>query len=81
MRKGSSLGFSGGLVGVALGGAAGASGRQALGIVGAGVAVGMIGGLFLTKGTDIRVGQGSILRIKFLKAATLPVVQQPGTVR
>jgi hypothetical protein len=78
MRKGSSLGFSGAIVGVAVGGAAGASGRQALGIGGIGLAAGMIGGLLLTKGTEIRVGPGSILRIKFLKPATLPIVQQPG---
>lgn len=81
MRKGSSLGLSAGFLGAALGGAAGASGRQALGIGGVGVAVGMIGGILLTKGSDIRVGPGSILRIRFLNAATLPVIQQPGTVR
>lgn len=81
MRKGSSLGLSAGLVGVLLGGAAGASGRLALGIGGVGLAAGMIGGLLLTKGSEIRVGPGSILRIKFLKQATLPVIQQPGTVR
>jgi hypothetical protein len=79
--KGASLGFSTGLVGVALGGAAGSSGRQALGIAGIGVAVGLIGGVLVTKGSEIRAAQGSILRIKFLKAATLPVVQQSGTVR
>ena len=78
MRKGSSLGFSGAIVGVALGGAAGASGRQALGIGGSGVAAGMIAGLLLTKGSDIRIGPGTILRIKFLMPATLPVIQQPG---
>ena len=81
MRKGASLGLSGAFVGVLLGGAAGASGRQALGIGGAGLAAGMIGGILLTKGSEIRVDPGSILRIKFLKAATLPVIQQPGTVR
>ncbi len=65
MRKGTSLGLSAGIVGVVLGGAAGASGRQALGIGGAGVAAGMIGGALLTKGSEIRVAQGAILRIKF----------------
>lgn len=81
MSKGASLGLSAGIVGVVLGGAAGVSGRQALGIGGVGLAAGMIGGLLLTKGSEIRVGQGSILRIRFLKPATLPVVQQPGTLR
>jgi hypothetical protein len=81
MRKGASLGFSAGFVGVALGGAAGGSGRQALGIGGIGMAAGMIAGLLLTKGTEMRVAQGSILRIKFLKPATLPVVQQTTATR
>jgi hypothetical protein len=76
--KGSSLGWSGALIGALLGGAAGASGRQALGIGGAGLAAGMIGGLLLTKGREIRVGQGSILRIRFLQPATLAIVQHPG---
>lgn len=81
VRKGTSLGVSAGFLGAALGGAAGASGRGVLGIGAAGVAVGMIGGVLFTKGGEIRAGAGSILRIKFLKAVTLPVVQQPGTVR
>ena len=81
MRKGTSLGLGVGIVGLVLGGAAGSSGRQALGIGGLGMAAGMIGGIVLTKGSDIRVSEGSILRIKFLKAATLPIPQQPGTVR
>lgn len=76
MRRGTSLGFSAGFVGLILGGAAGASGRQALGIGGVGMAAGMIGGILLTKGQEISIGQGSILRIKFLKPATLPVIQQ-----
>lgn len=73
MRKGSQLGLSTGVAGAALGGAAGASGRQAIGIGASGLAIGMIAGLLLTKGSEIRVGPGSILRIKFLKPVTLPV--------
>lgn len=79
--KGSSLGWSGAFVGALLGGAAGASGRHALGIGGAALAAGMIGGLLLTKGSEIRVGQGSILRIRFLQPATLAIVQYPGSLR
>jgi hypothetical protein len=79
MRKGTSLGFSTALISVLLAGSAGASGRQALGIGGVGMAAGMIGGILLTKGSEIRAAQGSILRIKFLKPTTLPVVQQPRT--
>jgi len=81
VRKGSEVGFSAGIVSAALGGAAGASGRLALGLGSALVATGMVAGLLLTKGREIHAGQGSILRIKFLKAATLPVIQQPGTGR
>ena len=81
MRKGTSLGLSVGIVGLVLGGAAGSSGRQALGIAGVGMAAGMLGGIVLTKGSEIRFSLGSVLRIKFLKAATLPVIQQPGPVR
>jgi hypothetical protein len=80
MRRGTSLGFSIGIVGLVLGGAVGISGRQALGIGGVGMAAGMIGGVVLTKGREISVSQGSILRIRFLQPATLPVLQQPGTV-
>jgi hypothetical protein len=81
MRKGTSLGLSVGIVALVLGGAAGSSGRQALGIAGVGMAAGMLGGIVLTKGSEIRVAQGSVLRIRFLKAATLQISQQPGTVR
>lgn len=73
MRKGSQLGLSGGILGAALGGAAGASGRQALGIGASGFAIGMIAGLLFTKGSEIRVAPGAILRIRFLKPVTLPV--------
>ncbi len=79
MRKGTSLGLSVGMVGLLLGGSAGASFRQVLGIGGIGMATGMIGGILLTKGNEIRAGSGSILRIRFLKPATLPVLQQPTT--
>lgn len=76
-RRGAQLGVSGGIAGAVLGGAAGASGRQVLGIGGAGLAVGLIAGLILTKGKDIRVMPGAILRIKFSKPVTLPVTAAP----
>lgn len=79
MRKGAGLGLSGSIVGIALGGAFGASGRQVLGIGGAGAGVGMIAGLVLTKGREISVGPGATLRIKFLKPVTLPFIRQPET--
>jgi hypothetical protein len=73
MGKGSQLGLSGGILGAALGGAAGASGRQVLGIGASGFAIGVIAGLLFTKGSEIRVAPGAILRIKFLKPVVLPV--------
>lgn len=58
-RRGGQIGLAGGFAGAALGGAAGASGRQVFGIGGASLAVGMIAGLLLTKGNDIRVRPGA----------------------
>ena len=75
MHKGASLGISGAFAGLLIAGAAGASGRQALGIGGVGIAAGMIGGVLLTKGSEIRLAAGNILRIRFLKAATFPIAQ------
>jgi len=78
MRKGSQIGFSTGIVGAAIGGAVGASGRGVLGIGGFGLAGGMIAGLLFTKGSEIRIAPGAILRIKFLKPVTLPVLADAG---
>src|ERR1041384_243146 len=72
-HRGAQMGLSGGFVGAALAGAAGASGRQVLGVGAASIAVGMIAGLFLTKGSDIRLRPGVILRIKFSKPVTVPL--------
>jgi hypothetical protein len=79
MSRGTSLGGSAGFVGALLGGASGATGRHLLGIGGAGMAAGMIGGLLLTKGNAIRVNQGTILRIRFLKHVALPVQEVSST--
>lgn len=43
---------------------------------GAGIVGGLLGGLFLTKGGDVKVAPGAIFRIKFVKPLTLPVIQQ-----
>lgn len=76
-QRGAQIGLAGGITGAVLGGAAGASGRQVLGIGGGGVAVGMIAGLLITKGSDIRVRPGAILRIKFSKPVTLSLPPAP----
>lgn len=72
-RRGAQLGLGAGVAGAVLGGAAGASGRQVLGVGGGGLAVGMIAGMLLTKGSDIRARPGAILRIKFIEPIVLPV--------
>jgi hypothetical protein len=73
MSRGTSLGLSAGFIGALLGGAAGASSRHLIGIGGIGMAAGMIGGILFTKGSEIRVAQGAILRIAFQKPATFTV--------
>jgi len=79
MSRGTSLGGSAGFVGALLGGASGASGRHLLGIGGAGMAAGMIGGILLTKGNAIRVSQGTVLRIRFQKPAAFPIQEGSST--
>ena len=79
LSRGTSLGSAAGFVGALLAGASGASGRQVLGLGGAGMAVGMIGGILLTKGNAIRVNQGTILRIRFLKPAAFPIQEDSAT--
>jgi len=79
MSRGTSLGTSAGFIGALLGGAAGGGGRQLLGIGGAGMAAGMIAGILLTKGSEIRVNQGTILRIRFLKPAAFPIQEDSAT--
>jgi len=79
MSKGTSLGMSAGFVGTLLGGAGGATSRHLMGIGGASMAAGMIGGILFTKGKEIRVAQGTILRIKFLRPATFTVQQDSST--
>jgi hypothetical protein len=71
--RGAQIGLFGGVAGAALGGAAGASGRQVLGIGAGGAAAGMIAGLLFTKGSEIRVRPGAILRIKFTRPVTMPM--------
>lgn len=42
---------------------------------GAAIGAGMVGGLLLTKGGEVRLAPGAILRIEFVKSLTLPVTQ------
>src|SRR5262249_20236433 len=68
VERGAVIGSAGALATVLMGGGGPAAG--------AGLAGGMLGGLLLTKGGDVRVGPGAVFRIKFAKPLTLPVIQQ-----
>jgi hypothetical protein len=43
---------------------------------GVGIAGGMLGGLLMTKGAEIRLDPGTILRVQFERSITLPVIQK-----
>jgi hypothetical protein len=57
---------------VILAGGGGAAGAAALG-------GGLLAGLFMTKGGEVKVNPGAIFRVKFVKPITLPVVGQPSS--
>jgi hypothetical protein len=63
---------------VILTGAAAGAGPGVLGAGGASIAAGLLGGLLLTKGGEVRVDPGASFRIVFTKPMTLPVIAQPG---
>ena len=70
VERGATIGGAGALATVLMGGAGPAAG--------AAIGGGLLGGLLLTKGGDVRVSPGAVFRIKFVKPITLPVVQQSG---
>ena len=45
---------------------------------GGAIAGGMLGGVLMTKGDDVRLNPGTMFRAKFVKPLTLPVVRQQG---
>ena len=47
---------------------------------GVAIGAGMLGGLLLTKGGEVRLAPGAISRIEFVKSLTLPVTQDPGRI-
>lgn len=70
--------YRGGQIG-GLGAAAVILSGGGLGAGGAAIGGGLLGGLLLTKGGEVQVNPGAVFRIKFVKPATFPVVQQPGS--
>jgi len=73
VTRGAQVGYAGFGAALAQGGAAGAGPRQLFGIAGGGLAASMIAGLLLTKGGDIHLAPGTILRIKFTKPAVVRI--------
>lgn len=46
----------------------------------AAIGAGMVSGLLLTKGGEVRLAPGAILRIEFVKSLTMPVTQDPSRI-
>jgi hypothetical protein len=77
VERGGSIGAAGAGAVILTGAAAGA-GPGILAAGGAAMAGGLLAGLLLTKGKEVRLQPGAIFRIKFTKPVTLPVIQTPG---
>jgi hypothetical protein len=75
--RGGTAGAGGSIIGALFGGAAGAGGRTVSGLSGAGIAVGAVSGLLLTKGGEVRVSPGAVLRIQFTKPFTTTLREGP----
>jgi len=69
VEKGGVIG-SVGAAGIILGGGPGAAG---VGTIGAG----LLGGLLMTKGGEVKLDPGTTFRVKFVKPLTLPVLPEP----
>ena len=72
-RTARNAGLGGGLG--TLGGIVAAGAGAGLGGLAAGIGIGAAGGVLVTKGNDIRLEPGTILRIKFERPLTLPVFE------
>ncbi|HWN98901.1 MAG TPA: hypothetical protein VNS63_06475, partial [Blastocatellia bacterium] len=77
--RGGTFGAGASWIALLFGGAAGAGGRTLSGLGGAGIAVGAISGLLLTKGGEVRSSPGAILRIKFTRPFTTTLRQAAPT--
>ena len=64
---GGGLGSLGGIIGAAAGGG--------LGAIAGGIGGGVAGGVLMTKGNDIKLEPGTILRIKFERAVSIPAFE------
>lgn len=71
--RGARLGAYGGTAAILIGQSRGAARAGGIAIVG-----GMAGGLLLTKGSEIRLSPGTILRVRFERPIALPVMDRSG---
>jgi hypothetical protein len=72
-RTARNAGIGGGLGG--LGGTIIAASGGGLGGLAGGIGAGVLGGVLMTKGNDIRLEPGTILRIKFERPVSLPAFE------
>ena len=74
VERGGRLGSLGAGSVILIGRGAGA-GPGVLGAGGGAIAGGMLGGVLMTKGDDVRLTPGTLFRVKFVKPLTLPVLR------
>jgi hypothetical protein len=77
VERGGRLGSLGAGSVILIGRGAGA-GPGVLAAGGGAIAGGMLGGVLMTKGDDVRLSPGTMFRVRFVKPLTLPVVRQQG---
>jgi hypothetical protein len=80
VERGGHLGSMGAGAVILLGRATGA-GPGAYGAGGGAIAGGMLAGVLMTKGDEVRLGSGTTFRVKFVKPMSLPIIRQPGAYR
>ena len=78
VQRGGEIGAAGAGA-VILGGAAAGAGPGVYGAGAGAIGGGLLAGLLLTKGKEVRLQPGAIFRIKFTKPLTLPVIETPGS--
>jgi hypothetical protein len=77
VQRGGEIGAAGAGA-VILGGAAAGAGPGVYGAGAGAIGGGLLAGLLLTKGKEVRLQPGAIFRIKFTKPVTLPVIETAG---
>ncbi|HEV8484222.1 MAG TPA: hypothetical protein VGV87_11815 [Blastocatellia bacterium] len=78
VQRGGQIGAAGAGA-VILGGAAAGAGPGVYAAGAGAIGGGLLAGLLLTKGKEVRLQPGAIFRIKFTKPLTLPVIETPGS--